>query len=260
MEAWQIIVLAVVQGLTEFLPISSSGHLVIVEHMIHLEGDLTALNVILHAGTLGSILIFYRKSIIDLVSTDQKVIPLLLVGTIPAIAFGLVIKLFFDTFIESPLVAGLMLPVTGAMLLWIARKDGKLDYTKLSMKQALIIGLFQAFALLPGISRSGSTIVAGLLVGLKRPAAATFSFLLAIPAITLATGYESLKLITNWNSETRFDLLGLGAILAFTVGLGALWIVVRMLNQGRLFWFAFWCIPVGVAIVVWQIYEMANAT
>ena len=166
MELWQIILLAVVQGATEFLPISSSGHLVIVEHLVNLQGNLLALNVLLHAGTLGSILVFYRKSILELFR-DRRVIGLLAVGTVPAIACGLAIegieKFTGHSPLESPLVAGLMLPVTGAMLLWIVGRDGKLEYPKLSYRQALLIGGFQAFAILPGISRSGSTIVAGLL-------------------------------------------------------------------------------------------------
>ena len=256
MELWQVILLAAVQGLTEFLPISSSGHLVIVEHLLHIDTDLTALNVILHAGTLGSILLYYRKSIVDLLVKDRNVVGLLAIGTLPAVVCGLVFKLFFDEILESPLVAGLMLPVTGAMLLWMIGRNGSLEYTKITPKQALLIGMFQAFALLPGVSRSGSTIVAGLLVGLKRPAAATFSFLLAIPAISLATGYETLKLVRDWDPDVQYGLLAIGAAVAFAVGLAALWIVVRMLNQGRLYWFAFWCIPLGVAIVCWQIYEI----
>ena len=255
MEFWQIILLAAVQGLTEFLPISSSGHLVIVEHLLGMETDLTALNVMLHAGTLGSILVFYRKSVVNSLTKDQDVIWLLAIGTLPAVVCGLAIKLFFDEVLESPLIAGLMLPITGMMLLWMVGRDGQMEYAKLTRKQALVIGMFQAFALLPGVSRSGSTIVAGLLVGLKRPAAATFSFLLAIPAISLATGYETLKLVRDWDPKVRYDLLVFGALVAFAVGLAALWLVVRMLNQGRLYWFAFWCIPLGIGIVSWQLYE-----
>ena len=264
MELWQVILLAAVQGLTEFLPISSSGHLVIIEHLpfIDIETDLTLLNVTLHAGTLGSILVFYRKSILNLLRKERNVIWLLAIGTLPAIVAGLALegieRISGSSPLESPLIAGLMLPITGAMLLWMIGRDGELDYVKLTPKQALIIGVFQAFALLPGVSRSGSTIVAGLLVGLKRPAAATFSFLLAIPAISLATGYETQKLIRDWNPDVQYGLLVIGAAVAFAVGLVALWIVVKMLNQGRLYWFAFWCIPLGVAIVGWQIYGMLH--
>ena len=259
MTWWQLILLAVVQGVAEFLPISSSGHLVILAHLFPSEqgqqGDLTAFNVILHAGTLGSILVFYRRQIVELLTKDRSLIWLLAIGTVPAVVAGLGIKLLADEVLELPIVAGAMLPITGLMLLWMAGRDGELEYTKLTIKQALIIGAFQAFALLPGISRSGSTIVAGLLVGLKRPAAATFSFLLAIPAITLAAGFESLQLIINPTPDTRAGMLAAGAAISFGVGLLALWLVVRLLNQGRLHWFAYWCIPFGLAVIVWQVWK-----
>jgi len=254
MDFRHTILLAVIQGLTEFLPISSSGHLVIAEHLLDFQAaDLTALNVILHAGTLGSILVFYRRNIIRLLAEDRRVLSLLALGTLPAVAAALAIKLSFEELIELPIVAGTMLPITGLMLIWMPRRDGELDYVDLSSKQVLLIGLFQAFALLPGISRSGATIAAGLLVGLKRPAAATFSFLLAIPAIALATGYETLKSLMWPETGARFDILAAAAFVAFAVGLVALWLVVKLLNQGRLHWFAFWCIPVGAAVIVWQI-------
>ena len=250
----QVILLAIVQGLTEFLPVSSSGHLVIAEHLLHVRApDLTAVNVILHVGTLASILVFYRKSILNLITEDRRVVWLLAAGTLPAATIGLVIEKFFSDMIELPIVAGAMLPITGLMLIWMAGRDGELEYAKLSLKQALVIGLFQAFALLPGISRSGATIVAGLLVGLKRPAAATFSFLLAIPAIALAAGYKTLKMILEPELGARLDMLAVGALVSFVVGLAALWLVVKLLNQGRLHWFALWCIPVGLGVIIWQI-------
>ncbi len=259
MNSWQITLLAIIQGLTEFLPISSSGHLVIVEALLPIkDADLTEVNIFLHAGTLGAILIFYRRDILRMLGKDRRVLLLLAVGTIPAAVVGLTIKLFFKEYMEMPLLAGLMLPVTGLMLLWVARRDGKEDYPKLSFKQVFVIGLFQAFALLPGISRSGSTIVGGLIVGLRRPEAATFSFLLAIPAILLATAAEMLGLFVGKESSTPLGILITGAAIALLVGLAALWSVVSIINRGRLHWFAFWCIPVGIAVVIWQIVERTS--
>lgn len=260
MNWWQMTVLAFVQGLTEFLPISSSGHLVIVEDLIGVETDIVEVNVLLHAGTLGSILVVYFRSVMRLLSEDDHVIWLLAVGTVPAIVIGLTIQLTCKWLVETPLVAGLMLPVTGAMLLWVARRDGKAEYQKLSYRDAILIGLFQAFALLPGVSRSGATIVAGLLVGLKRPAAATFSFLLAIPAILLATAWETLKLLREAGGGTAPAILAYGAGLSFLVGIFALWCVIHLLNRGRLHWFAWWCIPVGILVIVWQTMELAHAS
>jgi undecaprenyl-diphosphatase len=253
MQWWQMIILAVVQGITEFLPISSDGHLVVVEHLIGMHTDMTEINVLLHAGTLGSILVVYHRSILKLLTADRRVFGLLAVGTIPVILVGVPLALFGKWIIELPILAGLFLPVTGLMLLWIAGRDGEEDYSQLSYKQAFFIGAFQSLALLPGISRSGSTIVAALIVGLKRPEAATFSFLLAIPAIAMATGWETLQLIIGRETpQTSVGMMVGGAMVAFVVGIAALLLLLRLLNRGKLHYFAFWCIPFGIAVFVWQ--------
>jgi undecaprenyl-diphosphatase len=259
MDWWQMLILAVVQGITEFLPISSDGHLVVVEHLIGMRTDMTEVNVLLHAGTLGSILVVYSRSIAKLLSADRRVLGLLAVGTVPVILVGLPLALFGKWIIELPILAGLFLPVTGLMLLWIAGRDGKENYTQMTYWDALFIGAFQSLALLPGISRSGSTIVAGLLVGLKRPEAATFSFLLAIPAIAMATGWETLQLVIGREtSQTPIAMLVVGAVVSFVVGVAALTLLLRILNRGKLHYFAYWCIPLGIAVVVWQILELTR--
>jgi undecaprenyl-diphosphatase len=207
MNAIQILILAAVQGVTEFLPVSSSGHLVIVESLMNTNVNITDVNIFLHAGTLLSILVFYWHRIWKLVAEDSRVIGLLVVGTIPAVIAGLVIKKSFEHVLESPMMAGLMLPITGLMLLWIASREvGKEAYEGLTYKSALLIGLFQAIAILPGISRSGSTIVAGLIVGLRREAAATFSFLLAIPVIAGATVLELKELLGSHSLQTDLSI------------------------------------------------------
>ncbi len=138
----EILILAVVQGFTEFLPVSSSGHLVVLSGVDDARGDpseldVADLNVVLHIGTLFSILVFYWHRIWRLVGEDRRVIPLLIVGTIPAVVLGLGIKLTCEELVESPLLAGVMLPVTGVMLLWATRHmEGKGHYTELSARQA----------------------------------------------------------------------------------------------------------------------------
>ncbi len=254
MHSVQIIVLAVVQGITEFLPVSSSGHLVIVESLMGATSGLTDVNIVLHVGTLVSILAFYRKRIIALLTTDHRVIGPLVVGTIPAVIAGFIIERHLEAWLESPLVAGAMLPVTGAMLLWISRQEpGENTYQEISYFDALVIGCFQALAIVPGISRSGSTIVAGLLMGVKRKDAATFSFLLAIPVISGAAVLKSFDLLKDGAVATPLPVLGLGAVVSCLVGLVALKWLNRWLDRGRLHYFAYWCIPVGVAILVWQL-------
>jgi len=256
-----VAVLAVVQGFTEFLPISSSGHLVIGGALLaqlnnaRIHGQIE-LNIVLHGGTLASILVFYRRRIWRLVGEDRRVIGLIVVGTLPAVLIGLPLKELAPEVLANPLLTGLMLLATAAILLAGGRlRRGEDDYARISYLQALLIGLAQAVAILPGISRSGATIVCGMSLGLRREAAATFSFLLAIPAITGGLVLEALDSdgASSEATGTPWPLLLLGAVIAFAVGLVALWWLVRWLERGRLHLFAVWCVLLGLATLIWQI-------
>ncbi len=164
----EILLLAVIQGVTEFLPVSSSGHLVIGAALLEAVGgqppaDLLEVNIFLHLGTLLAILVFFARRVARLLGADRRVIGLLIVGTLPAVCVGLPLKKLAPGVLESPLLAGLMLPCTGGLLIWASRiEPGSLEYPKMGYRAALLTGLFQAVAILPGISRSGSTIAAGL--------------------------------------------------------------------------------------------------
>lgn len=255
MAEWlQVAILAVVQGIAEFLPVSSSGHLNVFQTLLSAKAPDTAeLNIVLHFGTLLAIVCFYWKRILALLTSDRRVIPMLIVGTIPAAVIGIIVKTKFEAWLTSPLLAGLMFPITGLMLIALHRmKNGDDEYAKLKMTTVILIGFAQAFALLPGISRSGSTIVAGSFLGLKRDESMTFSFLLAIPAILGATVLE-LKDILEVGSSTAPWLLGMGTVIAFAVGIGAIKCLDGLLKKGKLHWFAWYLIPLGVAVVAWQL-------
>lgn len=251
----ETVILAIVQGIAEFLPVSSSGHLVILGAMMGELSESPTLEIILHAGTLGSIFVIYWRRILDLLLNDRRVIPLLVVGTIPAGVIGVLIKLRAEWILREPLLAGAMLVVTGLMLIVLGRlkpRDGA--YQALTWQNAFLIGCFQALAILPGISRSGSTILGGRLLGLRNEDSITFSFLLAIPAILGATVLEARSL---WKQESAgsalehsFPELALGAAVAFVVGIFALKWLIGWSRLDRLHWFAWWCIPVGVAVLV----------
>jgi undecaprenyl-diphosphatase len=251
-----ILILAVVQGIAEFLPISSSGHLIILGALL---GELSAsptLEIILHAGTLGSILVVYWRRILRLLTKDRRVISRLIVGTRPAVVIGLTIKYQFAYLLRNPVLAGAMLLVTASMLLVLGRlKPRQGEYELMSHANAFVIGCFQAFAILPGVSRSGSTILGGRLMGLKNEDSVTFSFLLAIPAILGATVLEMKDVWSNYSDGVpmEFSLLQLavGAGVAFTVGILALGWLIRWSRRDRLHWFAWWCIPVGIAAIIW---------
>lgn len=258
MTLWHILILAVVQGVAEFLPISSSGHLVILEDLLGAKGDLMEVNIALHAGTLLSILVFYWQRVWRLLSEDRRVVLLLLVGSIPTGVVGLTVEATAKETLECSLLAGCMLLVTGAVLLltaWLTssgRAAGRVSYQEMTYGKSFLIGLSQAVAVLPGVSRSGSTICAALSLGLSPQSAATFSFLLAIPAIAGATLLEIVRLIGPETSSTPLGYLLLGAAVSFGVGLMALRWLLRLLEKGSLRIFAWWCIPVGLSVIAWN--------
>lgn len=257
---WQIILLAVVQGIAEFLPISSSGHLVVLATLLQVDPeqfDLVELNIVLHAGTLGSILVVYRRQLLEALTKDWRVLFLLCVATVPAVIAAVLLKISNgDQLLESPLVAGICLLLTGSILLLSQRLSlAEQSYEKTSVWQAWWIGCAQAFAILPGISRSGSTICSGQGLGLSREAAATFSFLMAVPAILGAITLELGKKISDaGGTEAGMPawLLLLGAFVSFAVGWASLVLLLKMVQRGRLHWFAWWCFAVGLFVIVWQ--------
>ena len=262
LNLWQVLLLAAVQGVAEFLPISSSGHIVVLAALLAggdvSSFDISSLNIVLHLGTLASIVVVYWRRVLRLLGEDRRLIGLLIAGTIPAVAIGLPIKKFAsDQVLENPFLAGGMLVVTGAMLLWIQRRKwGSRPLDALTYADASVIGLSQAAAILPGLSRSGSTITAALSRGLAPQAAATFSFLLAIPVIA---GAGVLELKDQWELRQSgapplvpTSYLAAGALTAFVVGVFALWWLLRWLESGKLSLFAWWCIPLGIIVMIWQ--------
>ncbi|MGD9126671.1 MAG: undecaprenyl-diphosphate phosphatase [Planctomycetia bacterium] len=258
----EILVLAIIQGIAEFLPISSSGHLVIGSAIFDAFGaelqEKLAMGIVLHVGTLLAILVFYWRRILRLLTSDRRVIPLLIVGSIPAGVVGILLKDSIERIFEEPIYAGVFLIITGVILLLSKRcKSGETECRNLSYLGAFLIGLSQAFAILPGISRSGSTIVAGLGLGMKREEAATFSFLLAIPAIGGAGLIHFKDLLENPAAQTTPLLpLLIGGLVSFVVGLAALAWLIRWLQEGRLQLFAWWLFIVGPAVIVWQVVVM----
>ncbi|MEM6799204.1 MAG: undecaprenyl-diphosphate phosphatase [Planctomycetota bacterium] len=264
MSLVQILILAVVQGLTEFLPVSSSGHLVVANAVLDALGkaptqDLVEVSIGLHLGTLAAVLLYYRREIAKLLGADWRVVPLLIAGTVPAAVVGVGIKKGLsdsaaDMVLENVLLAGLMFPVTAALLFAASRlKPGDTAYQQLTWRHALAIGAAQALAILPGISRSGSTIAAGLFSGLNREAASTFAFLLAIPAIAGAGVLEGLDILEEGSTGTPGWLLAIGFAVSFAVGYAALALLIQFVKHGRLAVFAWYLVPVGIAVIAWQL-------
>ena len=175
----------------------------------------------------------------------------------PAICVGLLGKAFdkqFKFIMNDTMLAGICFVVTGFMLLMLKiMKSGNQEYRELSWRQALGVGIFQAVGILPGISRSGATIVGGSYCGLRQQSAATFSFLLAIPAIFLASCSEGMEMMKH-PASTPLWLLIMGASVSFLVGLVALKLLVRLIEVGRLYVFSYYLLPLGLAVLSWRYY------
>lgn len=252
MSFFQSIFLAVVQGITEFLPISSSGHLIFFQKLFGIASPPVLFDVLLHFGTLGAILIYFRKEIILLFKECKKNINtwrLIIIGTIPAVILGLCINNMIEEVFNSIKLVGVMWLVMGTMLLLIKRvsqENRKEELGNVKNKDALVVGIFQAFALLPGISRAGSTIFGGLLRKLNPKTAFTFSFLLAIPAILGAT---VLQLISN--KSNKADLLNglLPMFVAGLVGFYSLKFLQKTLISRKFYLFGFYCLFLGVIVL-----------
>ena len=258
MEWLQILILAITQGLTEFLPVSSSGHLVLVQKWLGAhEGDLL-FDVVLHAGTLGSVLVVYRREVARLLRFDAAAVRYLLalaVGTVPAVLVGLLLRPQVVALFASPRSAAIGLLLTAAILATTRRVGGASTPTAepwepppIPLGKALLIGAAQALAVAPGISRSGSTIAASLWLSLPRVEAARFSFLLAVPVIAGAVVLELASgQVTDGIGAVR---LTVGALAAFSVGLLAIrWTALAVVQ--RHFWkFAYYCLALGIFVLI----------
>ena len=268
MEIWKAVIVGVVQGLAEFLPVSSSGHIVLTQYLLGIrevggahQPDL-AFEIILHLGTLVSVLLFFKKSLWKLVKSlytkgmveERKMIMWLGIATVPAVIAALLFKDQFDAVPGQPVFVSALLIVTG-LILFVPRLV-KGSAAKIGLKSSVIMGIGQAFAILPGISRSGSTIAAGLVSGVKAEKAAEFSFLMSIPAI--AGGFvltmkdrieETGSVSTALQSCFNTPYLA-GALAAAIVGLLAIYLVMGAVKKGKLEYFSIYCFIAGIAGII----------
>lgn len=253
----QTTLLAVIQGLTEFLPVSSSGHLVLTQYLLSArEGDVF-FDVVLHCGTLGSVLLYYRRELLRLLRFDAAArwyILSLIIGTIPAVIFGLLAKEWIEGLFHSPVAAGSGLLVTAAALFstrWSrqgAAQEGEWEPTAIAPWRALAIGLAQSFAILPGISRSGMTITTSLWIGLAKREAARFSFLLSIPAIGGALVLQVAEGVVV--PAGQLAILLSAAVVAFLVGLVALRWTALAVVQAHFWKFSIYCLLLGALTLI----------
>ena len=257
MSSWEALLLGVVQGLTEFLPISSSGHLAILQILLGWrERSLIAFNVALHFGTLISVLVYFRNDIRILItnctlSTSDTVI-LILMDNVPTALIALALQSWTDAASHSLSTIALFLSVTASVLLLAeyisCRDEDKLASSDsgLTWRHALLIGAVQGVAVLPGLSRAGVTIACGLLLGLRKETSARFAFLVSIPAMFGAAALKTKELFRQFEAE--IILVAAAAFVAFLIGLVAIDLCLKAVRGARLWWFAAYCLLVACVI------------
>lgn len=263
MDIIQAIVLGVVQGAAEFIPISSSGHLVLVPWVLAWPNPGLAFDAVLHLGTLVAVLAVFRPDLLSLVrswwqsvaqrkveNTAARLAWWIVVGTIPAMVMGLLWEEQVEALFHSPLHASALLLVTG-LLLALAERLGRMEGEAKDLQwwQALLIGVAQSFAVAPGISRSGATIGTGLLLGLRRDAATRFSFLLSTPIILGAGLLQVRRLLELPNLDAALPPLLLGFLAASLSGYVCIRFLLNYVKERRLTVFAAYCWVVGLGSI-----------
>lgn len=267
MEATQILLLSFVQGLTEFLPISSSAHLILAPLLFGYELQSLAFDVAVHLGTLGAVMLYFRREIAAMVvalleslktkrldTPDATLAWMIILATIPLVLLGLPLKSVLEMLREDDRLIALVIAGTTigfGLLLWLADKRGARSRNEYSLdwKDALLVGVFQAIAIIPGTSRSGITITAGLFFGLTRKAASRFSFLLSIPTILMAGSLETLDLLQSLE-PVDWTSLWLGAVLSFFVAYFTIHFFLKFIDRISMFPFVLYRIFLGIFLLI----------
>ncbi len=265
MNVLQAIILGLIQGLTEFLPVSSSGHLVLAKSLLHIQEQGITFEVFVHFGTFLAVLVAFWSDIVQLFlvffrwlarlsQTARlwkedlyfRLLVFILIGSIPAGVIGVLFDKPIETAFSDPVFVSIMLRITGTILL--ISRYGKTKRPHPNLLDSILIGTAQAFAIIPGISRSGSTISTGMLLGVEKSEAARFSFLLALPAIFGAFVLK-LKDLLSGGTIPHHEILTLstGTLVSFISGYFAIILLLDLVKKGKFSWFALYCFLIGIA-------------
>lgn len=266
MTIWQAFILGITQGLTEFIPVSSTAHLLIVQKLLGVSADNFTFSflVMVQLGTLLSLIIFYWQDLFSIAkatlnfceSTDERNLGVyIIIATIPALLAGYFLKDLVQSLFATPLFEASIRLLTAALLLalaeWLGRQTRRLN--AMNWRDALVIGLFQIIAVFPGASRSGITISGGMLRGLDRPSAARFAFLMSVPVMLAAGGYQMLDVIKLPDLGHFLPLLIVGLVTAALVGWFAIKWLIAYLSKNSLYIFSAYCALVGLAVLAVQL-------
>ena len=268
-----LILLGLIQGLTEFFPVSSSGHLVIAKYFLNLHLPGAAFEAFVHFGTVLAVIVLFRKEIKELAisffnsiyklsqgenistifknNSSSKLAWFLVISTIPAAIIGYTFSSYFEILFSKPLIASFMLTITG-VLLWFGNKKfagGNKNISEITCKDAIFIGLAQAVAIIPGISRSGLTVIAGLSRNLDREFAAKYSFILSVPIILGASMFK-MKELSSLNID--LSILILSGLVAAISSYGAMKIFIRLLKNRKIYFFSYylWILSASTILII----------
>jgi len=262
----ETIILAIIQGLTEFLPISSSAHLILPSQVLGWKDQGLGFDVAVHVGTLLAVVSYFRVQVLELLQGwigsfrghhDQhsRLAWLIIWATVPAVLFGLLAASHIETIARSVMVIATTTIVFGLLLWWADRKASeRQSIAGLTLRQALIIGIAQAVALIPGTSRSGITITAGLLLGLTRTDAARFSFLMSIPVILMAGAYQVLKM-SQAQTQVDWGMMGIGMVVSYVSAYFCIHWFLKIIESMGMLPFVIYRLILG-AVLAWFAWTM----
>lgn len=256
MDILKAIILGIIQGITEWLPVSSSGHLAIAQNLFGLKEENVFFDIMLHIGTLIVVLIVFREDIKKIIlalfkkepSYHKKLGYYVIIGTIPTAIIGLLLKDLFESMFDTLLLVGCMLLITGFILFGGEAKKFERK-KKMNALDSIFIGIAQGFSIAPGISRSGSTISTALFCGIDRDESARFSFLLFIPAILGATFG---KILEVEKSKVEFFPIFVGMISAMIVGYFSIKLLLKIVRNRKLRIFSYYCFIVGILVILYS--------
>jgi undecaprenyl-diphosphatase len=253
MSSIVVFILSLIEGLTEFLPVSSTGHLIIASSFLNLEKEpfVIQFNIIIQFGAILSVLFLYWRKFIPNWTFYKK----LAIAFLPAAIIGLLIKNKIDALLESITVVAWALIIGGIFLFFLDSKKsstytGGKNLDEITLKDALIIGLTQCFAFIPGVSRAAATIIGGRLMGLNQKTATEFSFFLAVPTLSGAALLKTLKILPTIEPN-QIQILALGTILSFLFALAAIKTFISLVSKGAFKWFGIYRIILGLIVLLY---------
>ncbi|HHY14329.1 MAG TPA: undecaprenyl-diphosphate phosphatase [Thermoanaerobacterales bacterium] len=262
------ILLGIFQGLTEFLPISSSGHLVLLQELLNIESPGVVIEVLLHIGTLISVIVYFWSDILSIIyelinivknkgrlaniqSNESNIlIKMVVIGSIPTALIGILFESLLKKGYENVYIVGIMLLLTGLLLWWSSKLSGNKAIKDITVSDSIFIGFFQGLAINPGLSRSGSTIFASLFRGIERESAVKFSFILSLPAVCGAFLFEAKDIYKIGIANINITGCIIGIACAAISGYFAIKFLMKLLLDDKLHYFSYYCWIIGVLILL----------